>query len=97
MIKAFWCMNNQKTKNTYLNSHLYESSRIRFIENIKGENHHWYGKKHSQETKEKMRKRETHSMSGKTHSDETKIKMSKSHLGKPGTCGFKGKNHTEVS
>jgi group I intron endonuclease len=95
MIKAFWCMNNQKTKNTYLNSHLYESSKIRYIENIKGENHHWYGKKHSQETKEKMRKRETHPMSGKTHSDETKIKMSKSHIGKPSPKGMLGKNHTK--
>lgn len=95
MIKAFWCMNNQKTKNTYLNSHLYESSRIRFIENIKGENHHWYGKKHSQEIKEKMRKRETHPMSGKTHSEETREKMSKSHIGKPSSKGMLGKKQTE--
>ena len=95
MIKAFWCMNNQKTKNTYLNSHLYESSKIRYIENIKGENHHWYGKKHSQKTRERMRKRETHPMSGKTHSDETKIKMSKSHIGKPSPKGMLGKNHTK--
>jgi len=110
MIKAFWCMNNQKTKNTYLNSHLYESSKIRYIDNIKGENHHWYGKKHSQETKEKMRKREAHPMSGKTHSDETKTKMSKSHTGKKHTeetrrklsksnkgrhPGMLGKRHTE--
>jgi hypothetical protein len=36
MITAFWCMNNQKTKNEYLNSHLYEASRIRFINTIKG-------------------------------------------------------------
>ena len=36
MITAFWCMNNQKTKNEYLNSYLYESSRVRFINTIKG-------------------------------------------------------------
>ena len=36
MITAFWCMNNQKTKNEYLNSYLYEASRIRFIITIKG-------------------------------------------------------------
>jgi hypothetical protein len=36
MITAFWCMNNQNTKNQYFNSHLYESSRIRFIDSIKG-------------------------------------------------------------
>jgi hypothetical protein len=34
MTYAFWCMNSQKSKNTYLNSNLYESSRIR----ISGEN-----------------------------------------------------------
>lgn len=36
MITAFWCMNNQNTKNEYLNSYLYESSKIRFIDSIKG-------------------------------------------------------------
>jgi hypothetical protein len=36
MIIAFWCMNNQKTKNEYLNSYLYEVSRTRFIESVKG-------------------------------------------------------------
>jgi group I intron endonuclease len=98
MIKASWCMNNQKTKNTYLNSHLYESSKIRYIENIKGENHHWYGKKHSQETRKRMKeaqKGENHSMYGKTHSQETKEKMSKSHKGRPSSKGMLGKKQTE--
>jgi len=36
MIIAFWCMNNQKTKNEYLNSYLYECSKVRFINSIKG-------------------------------------------------------------
>ena len=36
MITAFWCMNNQKTKNEYLNSYLYETSRERYIDAIKG-------------------------------------------------------------
>jgi hypothetical protein len=27
---AFWCLNNQKTKNTYLNSYLYEQSKLNF-------------------------------------------------------------------
>lgn len=98
MIKAFWCMNNQKTKNTYLNSHLYESSKIRYIENIKGESHHWYGKKHSQKTRERMKeaqKGEKHPMYGKTHSVETKEKMRKSHIGKPSPKGMLGKKQTE--
>jgi len=36
MITAFWCMNNQNTLNEYFNSHLYEYSRIRFIESVRG-------------------------------------------------------------
>jgi hypothetical protein len=30
MMYAFWCLNNQKTKNTYLNSYLYEQSKLNF-------------------------------------------------------------------
>jgi hypothetical protein len=30
MIYAFWCLNNQKAKNTYLNSYLYEQSKLNF-------------------------------------------------------------------
>ena len=70
---AFWCMNNQKSKNTYLNSYLYENSRVRvsgennaskhpdirkkISEKKKGKNHHQYGKPHSQETKDKIGKK----------------------------------------
>jgi hypothetical protein len=36
MITAFWCMNNQNTRNEYFNSYLYEASRIRFINSVKG-------------------------------------------------------------
>lgn len=46
MTVAFWCMNNQKTKNEYLNSYLYETSRIRFIDSQQS-------KKISEETKKK--------------------------------------------
>lgn len=34
---------------------------------------------------------------GKTYSKETRNKISKARLGKPGNCGFKGKQHTEES
>jgi len=98
MIKAFWCMNNQKSKNTYLNSYLYESSRKTFLESIKGENSFWYGRKHTLETRKKMSKAQTgekHSMYGKKHSPETKTKMSKSQKGKPSPKGMLGKNHSE--
>jgi hypothetical protein len=30
MMYAFWCLNNQKTKNTYLNSYFYEQSKLNF-------------------------------------------------------------------
>jgi len=30
MMYAFWCLNNQKTSNTYLNSYLYEQSKLNF-------------------------------------------------------------------
>lgn len=33
----------------------------------------------------------------KTYSKETRDKISKAHLGKPGNCGFMGKQHTEDS
>jgi hypothetical protein len=48
MIIAFWCMNNQNTKNKYYNSYLYESTKIKYINTIKG-------KKLSEERIEKLR------------------------------------------
>lgn len=42
-----------------------------------GKDNHFYGKTHSQETREKISKANT----GKTHSQETKIKMSKEKIG----------------
>ena len=50
-----------------------------------GENHHMYGKHHSEETRKKMSEShmgENHHMYGKHHSEETKNKMSESHKGK---------------
>ena len=90
---AFWCMNNQKSKNTYLNSYLYESSRIRvsgenniakdqnirkkISEKNKGKNHHQYGKPHSQETKNKISK----ALIGRIYSKESIEKMRISKIG----------------
>jgi len=88
MITAFWCMNNQKTKNEYLNSYLYEVSKIRYIESV-------VGKTLPQETKEKISKRNVgknnpmygkkgkdHPKYGKIHSQETKEKQSKALKGR---------------
>ena len=86
MTYAFWLMNNQKDK--YYNSKLYESSRIRF-----SENNLWKDRKHSEETKEKLRqiglnrseeyKRNMSEIKkGKLMSEETKAKMSEINKGK---------------
>ena len=65
-----------------------------------GENAYWYGKRHSEETKEKMSEAqsgENHpkGMLGKHHSDETKQKMSETKKGE--NHPFYGKKHSEKS
>jgi hypothetical protein len=98
IIKAFWCMNNQMKESRYVNSHLYESSKKIYTETIKGENHHSYGRKHSLETKRKMsedRRGEKSPNYGRKASIETRQKLSKMRKGRPGTYGFRGKNHSE--
>jgi hypothetical protein len=76
-----------------------EEYKIKMSEARKGENSSWYGRKHSQETREKMKKSakrgETHHMYGKTHTEETRDKMSKSQKGRPSPKGMLGKKHTE--
>ena len=37
MMYAFWCLNNENSKNTYLNSYLYEQSKLNFSELMKKE------------------------------------------------------------
>ena len=83
MITAFWCMNNQNTKNEYFNSYLYETLRERYIETV-------IGKTISPETKEKISKAnrgKNNRMYGRTgtknpnygkfHSQQSKNKISK--------------------
>lgn len=78
------------TKHRIVNSKLYlrlkeEYSRIQSINSI-GEKNNFYGKKHTNETKIKIKearsKQKIFGMIGKTHSDQSKIKMSKSKKGK---------------
>ena len=54
-------------------------------ESTKGEKSSWFGKKHSNETKEKMQISNKHlkPMLGKKHTEETKRKMSEATSGKP--------------
>jgi hypothetical protein len=86
MTYAFWLMNNKK--DNYCNSKLYEGARIRFYEN-----NIWKDRKHSEDTKEKLRqiglnrseeyKRNMSEIKkGKPMSEETKAKMSELNKGK---------------
>jgi len=90
MINAFWCMNSQKSKNTYIKSHLYESSRLRRSILMSGKNNHMYGKKISEETKEKRSKAHT----GKKMSLESRAKMSEAAKKRPKENYF-GRKHSE--
>lgn len=86
MIYAFWMMNNRE--NGYSNSNLYESARIKFYDN-----NIWVGRKHTKETKDKLReiglnrskeykKRMSEVKKGKSKSEETKQKLREANLGK---------------
>ena len=93
MSYAFWCMNSQKSKNKYINSYLYESSRYRIggenniakdptirkkiSEKNKGKNNPRYGKPLSKETKDKISK----SLKGRVFSKESIEKMRTSKIG----------------
>ena len=66
---------------------LSEESITKIILSTSGENNHFYGKKHSEESisvireKAKLRVGELNSFFGKTHSEETKTKNREAHLG----------------
>lgn len=85
---------NMKGKNRYYNSKLYEYSRKRRSENMKGTGNSFYGKTHSEETIDKMKQKRalqkiihteesnikrSLATKGIPKSNETKIKMSKNH------------------
>lgn len=72
MITAFWCMNNLKNKNKYLNSYLYEGARARKSLLMSGENNYMHGRNHTDESKEKIRI----SRIGKKRSKKTREKLS---------------------
>ena len=76
MTMAFYCMNTT-SKNRYYNSYLYESSRIRSVNFMKG-NQYRKGKKLSPEHIEKI----IESNTGRKHSEKTKDKIRNSHIGK---------------
>jgi hypothetical protein len=71
----------------YYNSYLYEASKIRKSENMKGEKHHLYGVGHTEESKKKIKdnharlSKEKHPWWRRKHTEESKLKMSQSHKG----------------
>lgn len=64
-------------------------------ERLKGEKNPWYGKHHTEESKQKM----SESLKGRRHTEETKQKLSKANKGKytGEKHPFYGKHHTEES
>jgi hypothetical protein len=97
MITAFWCMNNQNTKNEYFNSYLYETLRERYIKTV-------IGKTLPPETKEKISKASRGKNNrmygrtgtknpnyGKSHSQQSKNKISKALKGIIRSQEFKDK------
>lgn len=54
ILNAFICMKRNKSKNRYINSNLYEKLKKYWVESNSGENHHLYGKTHSEEAKQKI-------------------------------------------
>jgi hypothetical protein len=60
MMYAFWCLNNMSRRKIYLNSRLYEKLKQEIIkyqkENFCGSNNIFYGRKHTEETKQKISK-----------------------------------------
>jgi hypothetical protein len=55
------------------------------------ENHPWYGRNHTEESKDKISK----SHKGMKASEETKTKMSAAHMGRESAMGMLGKTHSE--
>lgn len=73
------------------------SNNEKTLEKFKGENHHFFGKHHTEETKQKMseaQKGENNHMYGKHHTEETKKKMSEAQKGEKGSMyGKTGEKH----
>lgn len=82
MMCAFNAMHSKNQEYKYINSRLYERLRKDFSESISGINNPFYGKIHTEETKQKMKgpkpdiRGKNHYLWGKTVSDQTRKKQS---------------------
>jgi hypothetical protein len=100
MIGALMAMNlkNSFHNRKYFNSRLYEKARTTFSESIRGENHPLYGKKHSEETRQKISRalceRSKH-FPPKKLSEEHKRKLSKLRKGENNPMFGKKSPHSE--
>lgn len=87
MMCAFNAMHSKSQEYKYVNSRLYEYLRQAFSKSISGVNNPFYGKVHTEETKQKMRKPKpsiggkNHYLFGKTLPSETKKKISDTKTG----------------
>lgn len=90
---AYWnmcqCLGNNKQNKYIPTPEEYEKCRILCIDAMRGENHPWFGKHHSEETKKKqsdakqgMYIGEQNPFYGKHHSEENLKKMRGTHSGK---------------
>jgi hypothetical protein len=85
MIHAFFIMNNAKGigQKRYVNSRLFEASKLRFKERMSGENSPMYGKKrifseaHIENIRKSRKKGKDHPLYGIPRSDEVKEKIKK--------------------
>jgi hypothetical protein len=90
MIKAFFGMNNLKSEGQvrYVNSHLYECHKKRYIDSISGENNHFYGKRrvfteeHLKKLKLSRKYGKDNPFYGVPRSEEVKRKISQKNKGR---------------
>jgi hypothetical protein len=100
MYKALWNMCNVKKEVRYKPSaRVYCRIRKEYIKNTIGKKNHFYGKKHTAETKNKISEKAKgrQSFLGKKHSEKSKLKMRESQLGKKLTDEIKTKISISIS
>ena len=89
------CMNDAHGRQYTLTAEEYEEARTAYVNMLKefskGENNPFYGKQHTEETKNKIAQANT----GRTHTNESKYKMSQAIMGDRNH--FYGKTHTVES
>ena len=89
--------NDNRVENLRWVTYKENSNNEKTLEKFKGENHHFFGKHHTEETKKKIseaQKGENNHMYGKHHTEETKKKMSEAQKGEKGSMyGKTGEKH----